>query len=197
MELFGEEKAFRKLSQAEALRDDQTALKIGFQRDLGVADPSGRALIYADPSRLDSSKYPRESMVRALFYTVQKVLESRPDAQKHGVVLVAYPHHAKLGQLDRKLMKTNAAIMKGAMPVRISGIHICNPPAFFQLIYPIIKLLLGERLRKRINLHAGNEGHIHERLSKFGLTKDHLPVDLGGNVVLDHEKWLAELRATE
>ena len=60
------------------------------------------------------------------------------------------------------------------------------------MIFPILKLFLGERLRKRIRIHAGSEEAVQKDMDNFGLTKDTLPSDLGGDIVLDHKKWLKE-----
>jgi hypothetical protein len=74
--------------------------------------------------------------------------------------------------------------------VRMSAFNIWHPPAFVKLIFPIVKLFLGERLRKRIRVHSGDKEHVRANLTKLGLAKDILPSDLGGEIVLDHKKWL-------
>jgi CRAL/TRIO domain len=79
--------------------------------------------------------------------------------------------------------------------VRMSAFHICHPPTFFKLIFPILKLFLGERLRKRIRVHSGDEEHVNASLVKLGLNNDILPSDLGGEVVLDFKNWLQERAA--
>ena len=77
----------------------------------------------------------------------------------------------------------------------MSAFNICQPPNFFKLIFPIVKLFLGERLRKRIRVHSGDDDHVHASLAKLGLTKEKLPSELGGEIVLDHKKWLQERAA--
>lgn len=73
----------------------------------------------------------------------------------------------------------------------MSAFHVCHPPTFFRLVFPILKLFLGERLRKRIRIHSGSEEDVLKDLEKFGLTKDVLPSELGGDIVLDYQAWLA------
>jgi hypothetical protein len=52
---------------------------------------------------------------------------------------------------------------------------------------------MGDRLRKRVRVHSGSEQKVLKALEKqFGLTKDVLPSDIGGNIVLDHGQWLAD-----
>jgi hypothetical protein len=77
----------------------------------------------------------------------------------------------------------------------VSGFHICNPPAFFAMIFPIAKVFMGERLKQRLRVHAGSDEHVLGELEKFGMTKDMLPTDIGGNISVDHEGWLQERKA--
>ena len=77
----------------------------------------------------------------------------------------------------------------------MSAVHLCHPASFFRIVWPFFQLLMGERLRKRVRLHAGSVEHVLEQVGAFGLTKDHLPTDIGGNIVLDHETWVAKRKA--
>lgn len=55
--------------------------------------------------------------------------------------------------------------------------------------------MLGARLRKRICFHTGsNEAVQKTLLEPFGLTRDILPSELGGDVVLDQDAWLEARR---
>ena len=85
--MFGQDKAFLPMTLDGALKDDHISLGVGFARLVVPAkDPAGRSIIFADPSKLDSTKYDRESMVRATWYVMHAALES-VDAQKMGVVM--------------------------------------------------------------------------------------------------------------
>jgi hypothetical protein len=126
-----------------ALKDDEGALNVGFARLVSAKDPVGRSIVFVDPSKLDSSKYERESMVRALWYVMHAALEN-VDAQKVGNIMLGYPRNTKITQVDRKLMKLNMESIRGCIPVRISALHICHPPVFFaKVIFPIMQLFLG------------------------------------------------------
>jgi hypothetical protein len=85
----------------------------------------------------------------------------------------------------------NADSLKGCIPIRMSAAHICHPPTFFSIIFPIIKILMGERLRKRTLVHGGSEANVLNSMAAFGLTKDRLPNEFGGDIGPFHNQWLA------
>jgi len=142
--LFGPEKAFLPMTLDGALKDDQVALSLGFARLMPAKDPVGRSIVFVDPSKLDSTKYQRESMCRALWYVMHASLEN-PRAQQRGDLIIGYPKHVEITQVDRELMKMNMESIRGCIPVRISALFLCHPPSFFaKVVYPLIRLFLGE-----------------------------------------------------
>ena len=218
IELFGEEMAFRPLcikdlcqspsdattTTTAATNDDVEkinkctwkGLKLGFMRPTGTNDAGGRAIIFIDPSALkdyDHSTDERNGIVRSLWYILHALLEQNDTVQKLGAVVIGYPHHAKLSYVDRKLMKMNGESITGCIPVRMGALHVCHPPWFFSnVVFPIMKLVLPERMRKRIRVHSGSREKVLERLGKLGLGREVLPSDIGGDVVLDMDGWLDE-----
>jgi hypothetical protein len=187
----GKTKAFQPLTLNEALCDDIVALKTGVLRLTGAKDPKGRAILFLDLSLLDRTKYTRDSMVRALWYVMHSALEEE-SAQKYGLVILGYPHNAKISQFDRALAKALITSFQGCLPIRLASFHLCRPPAFVALILPIIKLFMHERLKKRILVHRGSKENLLASLDLYGIDKLRLPEDLGGGVVLKHDEWLHE-----
>lgn len=120
IDVCGPEKAFLPFTLSGALKDDEAALSIGFANFLaGFTDPLGRGIMYFEPAKQDRTKYTRESMTRAVWYMLHAALES-VDAQKHGVIFIAYPAGAKLSQFDRGLVKRILPSIQGVLPVRLS-----------------------------------------------------------------------------
>jgi len=206
VEIFGEDKAFLPLVLGDggpfALSnngddEDYTSMKIGFLRCTDKRDDAGRPIIFGDPSRMpiDHSSYDVKSMVRTLWYTLHYVLRNDETAQRKGVVIIMFPKHIKFAQFNRKLAKMNAESIKGCIPIRLSAIHICHPPVVFDLIFPVVKVLMGSKLRKKIQLNSGSEEKVLEKFEqKFGMKRNDLPTELGGSLVLDQDQWLDERR---
>ena len=195
LELFGQDKAFMplKLGANGPFQNDDEALKIGFACCTHQRDDAGRLIMFGDPSRLptDHSAYENESVCRAMWYTIHAALEDET-TQRKGVIFIMFPKNEGL-QFNRKLTKMNAESLKGCLPIRLSAVHLCHPPAVFDLIFPVIKILLGPHLRKKIRLNSGSDEKVLAKLeNKFGIGRGKVPQEMGGKLVLDHEAWLEE-----
>lgn len=161
---------------------------------LGSKDPSGRSLVFWDPSHLDSSLYTTESMVRAFWYVLHAATEDI-EAQQHGIIVIVDPQRAYMSQFDSTIGKLFMNSMSGVLPLRLSGIHICYPPYFVSLVLPIVKMFMPERMQKRIRFHSGSQEEVIKTLeTDFGLTPSMLPKEIGGTMELDHKGWLAKRR---
>jgi hypothetical protein len=201
VEIFGPTKAFQPLTLKDALCDDDVALGLGaFQLVPNRHDPMGRGILFIDPSKQqqqhnDKRTYTAESMARAVWYFINASLEQDETVQQHGMIFLAWPHHAKFAQYDRGLTKLVFGSIQGALPTRLSAIHFCQPPAWFHIVFPIMKLFMTDRTKKRIKAHYGSTAEIVAKLEPFGLSKDDLPEQLGGTIQLDVVKWLEQRRA--
>ena len=196
MEIFGPAKAYLPIALDTTLSEDGVAINLGVMTLLEATDPSGRSLVYWDPSHLDSSKYTTESMVRAFWYVLHAALEPK-QAQQRGIIILVDPQRASMSQFDSTIGKLFMSAMSGVLPLRMSGIHICYPPYFVNLVLPLVKLFMPERLQKRIRFHSGNpQTEVLPKLAQeFGLTADMLPVAIGGTLEVDHLGWLEKRRA--
>jgi len=191
VELFTPSKAFLPmvLGENSAMKDDEKSLKVGFLRLVNKTDNGGRSILFVNPSRIPE-EFDRTSMVRAFWYHIHVVLGSE-DTQKQGVVVVAYPKNVKFSQFDRQLARMNIESIKGYLPIRVSAFHICRPPAFFRIIFSVVKIFMGEKLRKRVKIHTGSDDEVLAKLeNKYGISRQNLPTDMNGSVFLDQEKWL-------
>eukprot|EP00985_Skeletonema_marinoi_P034650 scaffold44495_cov139-Skeletonema_marinoi.AAC.3 len=215
IELFGEVLAFKPLhvggtegalhensentkEDADRVRFTWKGLYLGFIRPTMTHDTGGRAIVFADPSAFKGYNHTsdeRYGVARSTWYVLHNILEGNDTVQKLGVVVIAYPHHAKISYVDRKLMKMNMESITGCIPVRMGSFHICHPPWFFgNIIFPLIKVIMPDRMKKRIRVHSGSQEKVLDSLEKFGLERSVLPSDIGGDVILDTDGWLQECK---
>jgi hypothetical protein len=181
--LFGPKKAFRPLTIAEAVKGDDDLskhLSAPSTKCLEVTgiDSTGRSIVVFHVSKMDTISLSREDKCRLLWYVFHKVLADNEVSQKKGIVLMSNPTHAKLYQFDREFMKMCIESLRGCLPVRLSVIHVCRPPIFLPIIFPIIQVLLGARLRQRVHFHRGN---VVQSLDHYGVPKTAIPHELGGD----------------
>lgn len=196
MEIFGEELAFKPLTLAGALKDDEKSFSLGVMTLLSSKDPVGRSIVVYDPSKLDKTKYQNaKSITRTYWYIFHAALEDI-NCQKKGLIVICDGQAVKMRQFDRAASKYMVASIQGALPVRISAFHVVKPPTFFNIINAILRVLMSDRMRKRINLHSGSHAKIVKKLEEnYGLTADMLHTEIGGNLKVDHAGWLQERRA--
>lgn len=58
-----------------------------------------------------------------------------------------------------------------------------------------MKLFMPERMRKRVRVHSGSEENVLNSLKEFGLEREVLPSDIGGDVVMDTDAWIQEMKS--
>mmetsp|Transcript_3423 Transcript_3423/g.6585 ORF Transcript_3423/g.6585 Transcript_3423/m.6585 type:complete len:331 (+) Transcript_3423:247-1239(+) len=173
-------------------------INLGFFRPTLTHDTGGRAIVFVDPSRLagynKNSVDERMGVARALWYIMHNAIEGNDAVQKLGMVAIAHPQHAKISVIDRKLMKLNLESMSGCLPIRMGGFHIVQPPWFFtKIVFPIMKVIMPDRMRKRVRVYGGSEAKILKELKEVGLGREVLPSEIGGDVILDTESWIQEM----
>jgi len=192
IELFGE-KAFMPLTIDGSMSDeDIVALSTGFASVLPGKDETGRALVWVDASFLDTTKYSRESMIRALMYIEEAVLEDE-SVQRKGVIFINYNgNNPKFSQFDRRMISMWASSTKGCMPIRVSAIYILQIPTLFVVLLNLLKYLLGIRLAKRLLVIPGTNEQNLRCLVKRGIPKESLPTEIGGDFMLKQEAWVNE-----
>lgn len=194
LSVFGPEKAFLPLTLEGALKDDEVALSTGFISLVGdQKDSSGRSIFFGDPLKQNFDAYSTQSMIRAAWYILHAALENE-GTQKKGLLVLADLKGASLSVIDHELIRVVALSAMGCIPIRISGLHGCYPPKVFWVILPILKVLLGERLSKRIKIHSGSNETVLANLAKYGLEANAHPTQIGGDLVVNMDEWLEKRR---
>ena len=197
--MFGEEKAFLPMTLDGALKDDMVLLKTGaFQYVEGATDEQGRSILIFHCSRLlDGLEDTRveEDVMRVATYVGHAALENVA-CQKRGIICLLYPGPLKFRDVagnDCARMLAESAY--GAFPVRISACHFIRPPTFLMIfVWPILKLILPNRIMRRFIWQRGSDERLRKTFSKYGINEDNLPTLVGGNFDHDHIAWLEKRR---
>lgn len=194
VQVFGPDKAYGPTTIEKAFEeDDMYELSLGYLQFMPFRDVSGRAIIFVDPSRKSKEKYSRQRMMKAMWYVLHATMDDS-DTAKAGAIVVSCYRQITWGEFDRKMSNkfTRCAVV---FPFQIQALHMCHPPKYAEFLLPLIKFLVGHRLRHRFEIHSGSDERVLQSLSSYGLPRDRLPKEIGGEVVLDHEKWIKERRA--
>jgi hypothetical protein len=99
--------------------------------------------------------------------------------------------------MDRALIRLHVDSIKSCLPLRLSGIHLCHPPTFLMLVLPVFKFFMGKRMRNRLQVHSGSKEKVLKHIAMYGLSKESIPEELGGNARLDYQAWLEQRRAAD
>mmetsp|Transcript_48297 Transcript_48297/g.56457 ORF Transcript_48297/g.56457 Transcript_48297/m.56457 type:complete len:378 (-) Transcript_48297:224-1357(-) len=196
IEIFGEAKAFMRLTLDEALADDSVALSLGYVRPTGQSDSTGRAILFMDFSQEGKADCTSFSLIRTVWYAIHVALEDE-NAQKEGMVIVVKCCDS-LRQWSVKTSKEMAGNMQGALPFRLGCFQICHPPSFINIVLNIVRLLTPKKLRNRIKKHKGTHEEVLESLAIYGIPKSAVPDIWGGDLNLEgHSEWLEARRSIE
>jgi hypothetical protein len=62
---------------------------------------------------------------------------------------------------------------------------------------PIVFAVMTKEARARTLVHDDENSNYVGVLSQFGITREMLPIEMGGTVRLDQRQWMVERRAIE
>lgn len=197
LEVFGPYRCFLPLTLDGAMKDEVTNLMFWrIHQPMPMTDTAGRAVLYFCPGRRNFAVYSVEQDFMALLYLLE-ILIVDPDLRRRGVVTIMDGRTAQRNAFSRKL-KRYSNLLESVMPIHFRAFHLCYPSqVFFYLIVPVMRRFLPKRFRLRIKIHCGSEAEVLADLESYCLPKDRLPVELGGNVVLDMQQWVMDRLALE
>ncbi|XP_059059454.1 alpha-tocopherol transfer protein-like [Achroia grisella] len=98
-----------------------------------------------------------------------------------------------LSQWTPALAKKAIACFEKALPVRVRGNHILNTPSGFETAFAILKTFLGEKLKKRIQVHNQNYNNMYKSIPKSVLPKEYGGDDGTVQELTDH--WKAKVES--
>ena len=100
--------------------------------------------------------------------------------------------------VDRHVFLPIIYLCNNCWPIRPLPGHTCCPPKILVWLFkPIAFAMQGKELRTRNTMHDVPSEKVAESLLPFGITKEMLPVHMGGSLQLNPSDWIAKRRAME
>lgn len=141
------------------------------------------------------SNYPITENIRAIYLTLEKLIQSE-ETQVNGIVILADYKGVSLSKASHFgpfIAKKVIGILQDGFPIRIKAVHVVNEPRIFKGIFAIIKPFLKEKIANRFFLHGSDLNSLHTNLPRSILPKEY-----GGTAgELDITAWNAVLLASE
>mmetsp|Transcript_26259 Transcript_26259/g.62412 ORF Transcript_26259/g.62412 Transcript_26259/m.62412 type:complete len:543 (-) Transcript_26259:1517-3145(-) len=184
---------------------------LGAMEDVGVAclqkgivtilpnDECGRAVIFFDRIRAIPAIASRETVLKIIFYMLQKAFYDDEETGKDGFVFIEnisgydlYTH------FDRLLSKNQMFLLRDCFPCKLKAYHIWGGASggwALDLILPVVKQLAGKEIRLRMVCHTKADRNFS---STYKFNPDHLSCLLGGNFsYASHLRWVERMAALE
>ncbi|XP_074173715.1 alpha-tocopherol transfer protein-like isoform X3 [Rhinolophus sinicus] len=139
-----------------ALKD---VLASGFLTVLPHTDPRGCHVLCIRPDRWIPSNYPITENIRAIYLTLEKLIQSE-ETQVNGIVILADYKGVSLSKASHFgpfIAKKLIGILQDGFPIRIKAVHVVNEPRIFKGIFAIIKPFLKEKIANRRSTHSAPE----------------------------------------
>jgi CRAL/TRIO domain len=161
-----------------------------------MTDHLGRTILLYDASRIVISTVGAEPVMRIFWYMLHVALE-RESTQRHGIIVLVDTKNFKAKHFHLETNKQMLPMLQSTLPIRLSAFFICYPTSVMKVVMPIVKQIINARMKKRIVMTGSTPDAILSTLSKYELTSDIIPSDVGGDIVIDHAKWVQDRRVRE
>mmetsp|Transcript_31941 Transcript_31941/g.65018 ORF Transcript_31941/g.65018 Transcript_31941/m.65018 type:complete len:512 (+) Transcript_31941:313-1848(+) len=163
---------------------------------LPVKDSSGRAIIFLQPGRRNFDEFSPEQEAMVWWYMLETALED-PDVRRRGIVYLCDGRGVERRHYNLYLMRIITS-MSMCIPYHARAMHLCHPSAVgYYVVYPVLKSFLGRHLRLRFKMHRGSDEEIVTVLGRYRLPRACVPTELGGDLVVAMEAFVAERLVSE
>ncbi|GAA6095922.1 alpha-tocopherol transfer protein-like isoform X1 [Tachysurus ichikawai] len=170
-------------------------LELGFLTVLPRPDPQGRYILCLRPGKWTPNDYPFVDNIRAIYLTLEKLIQPE-ESQVNGIVILVDYTGVGLSQASNPgplLAKKVVSILQDGFPIRIKAVNIINEPRIFKGIFAIIKPFLKEKMAERFVLHGSDLSSLHRVIPRSVLPQEYGGVD--GR--LDRTAWTRTLLEAE
>lgn len=131
-----------------------------------------------------------------MWYILEVTAEKTTDLGSD-CVLIAWDKTATIFDFPRATYDRIVEFEKTCLPVRFAAVHTCCPNAAMNFMRPIMLALTDTRTRARTIVHNVPESTILDALISYGISKEMVPTELGGTIVLNQREWMENRRAVE
>nr|XP_033770408.1 alpha-tocopherol transfer protein-like isoform X1 [Geotrypetes seraphini]XP_033770409.1 alpha-tocopherol transfer protein-like isoform X1 [Geotrypetes seraphini] len=170
-------------------------LDSGFLTVLPHLDTKGQRIVCIRPGRWAPSNYPITENIRAIYLTLEKLIQSE-ETQVNGIIILADYNGVGLSQASHFgpfMAKKVIGILQDGFPIRIKAVHVINEPRIFKGIFAILKPFLKEKIVNRFFLHGSDLSSLHQNIPQ-----NILPVEYGGSAGnMDISAWNQILLSAE
>jgi CRAL/TRIO domain len=193
--VFVAERAFHDLTIANLTEGERRPLQLGAIRILArpkstkanstlADDKDERDMIYINASKLPPKAYSLQKGLRCLWTIMHTLLSRDVQVQQRGVIFLIDVAHFGRHNRDPHFATLCVANMVGSLPMRLSAVHVCHVAPSHWLLFQVLLLFAGERLRQRVLAHSANgERSVAATLdAKYGIPQTCLPEDFSSNV---------------
>lgn len=193
VDVFGPEVAYKRLTLKSCLKDEDYKL----WPSAHVMRVGGRVTRFTQTRVLDDMEdYTYESLARVTWYQLHAVLDDE-DVQKRGaVILIDFSNSRGSKKTREHHLKLLRSIDK-SIPLRFSCAHLVFAPRWFSAVWSMVKWALSKHQTQRVRIHCGDYDKVMSRLKQFGITREELPKEMGGDLILDSDAWLKGRRLLE
>jgi len=145
----------------------------------------------------DPKKYEFDDFVKTNACYLDVICED-PRVQVNGVVLIMDMEGmgpAQASEMTPSRAQRMMKLMTHTYPIRIKAIHYIKQPKLFDVVFPIIKQFMSEKIKKRINLHGNEIKSLHKHVPKRILPKEY-----GGeldSISVINDNWVQYLKSNE
>ncbi|XP_025203441.1 alpha-tocopherol transfer protein [Melanaphis sacchari] len=136
-----------------------------------------RVLIINMGSAWDPKNLNSEQLFKVL-YLIQIASLVEEETQVRGAVIIIDFHGLSTKQvmaMSPSFAMTLLLYIQEAMPLRMKEVHIVRQPFLFNMVWPMFKQFVGEKLKKRLFFHGNKMSSLHKYLDV-----NMLPGDYGG-----------------
>ena len=134
-----------------------------------------------------------------MFYLVH-TMTLDPVSRRRGWVAIATGKNQNQSNFSWETAQYLKGLYSTVMPIKMRSCHISHPSnVLYYGIYPMLKGVIGREMRLRWKLYPSStiDEELMDKLETFGIPRSRLPVDIGGDLRLDFEQFIADYSVLE